>query len=120
MAEQFQDTATAFFSEQNTKIRDMEEKQRLLKERVLLIGQNLISAKDKLDEAIIELKSGVNEIKEEIEKIKAAVLRQSEELDNKAKRSELEILARQMKMFQPLEFARIEDVKQLLKNAGNK
>ena len=33
--------------ENNLKIRDLEEKQRILKDRVLLIGQNLIDSKEK-------------------------------------------------------------------------
>ena len=36
-------------------------------------------------------------------------------MGNLARKSELEILGRQAKMFQPLEFARIEDVKKIIK-----
>ena len=43
-----QDYITPILSEFNTKLRDIEEKQKLSKERVLLIGQNLVFQKQLL------------------------------------------------------------------------
>jgi len=101
-------------SEFNTKLRDLEEKQRLLKERVLIIGQNLIETRDELRAELNGLKQEVSAMKQEQEKVKNAMLRLSEELEKKARKSELEILERQFQMFSPLEFARVEDVKNML------
>ncbi len=101
-------------SEFNTKIRDMEEKQRLLKERVLLIGQNLVESRDELIKEVSLMKFSIETIKQGQEKIKKAVLRLSEDIEKRARRNELEILEKQLKIFQPLEFARIEDVKRMI------
>jgi len=109
------DYSAALLMEFNTKLRDMEEKQRLLKERVLLIGQNLVEARESLEKEVIQLKLFVEDMKKDLDKIKIAIIRVSEELDKKARKSELEILQKQAKMFQPLELASIEDVKNLLK-----
>ncbi len=96
-----QDFTLSLLSELNTKLRDTEEKHRLLKERVLLIGQNLVEARENTSKEISELKANIEEMKKEISKIKSSFLRFSEELDKKARKSELEILSKQMKMFQP-------------------
>jgi hypothetical protein len=109
------DFMTALLSEFNTKIRDLEEKQRLLKERVLLIGQNLIESRENLEKEVTELKLSVGEMKQDTEKVKHAILRLSEDLDRRARKNEVELLAKQMKMFQPLELVTMDDVKKLLK-----
>jgi len=108
------DYAAQLLSDFNTKLRDIEEKQRLLKERTILIGQNLIETKEVIEKQLSELKFTVSSIKTDTAKIKLAVIRLTEELEKKARKSEVEIIAKQMKMFQPLDLARIEDVKKML------
>ena len=45
--EQIPETGTTeLLSEFNTKLRDIEERQRLIKDRVLLIGENLVEGKE--------------------------------------------------------------------------
>ena len=61
------DFITPLLSEFNTKLRDIEEKQRLLKERVLLIGQNLVESKDSTERELTTLKLDVEELKENVE-----------------------------------------------------
>ena len=46
MAE-IQQNNDSFFAEISMRFRDMEEKQKMLRERILLIGQNLIETKEK-------------------------------------------------------------------------
>ena len=113
-------TQTDYLSDINVKIRDLEEKQNLIRDRILLIGENLIEEKDQGDEESINLKNSVKIIKEDINKIKRVVQRLIESQENLAKKTELEILKKQFKMFQPLEFARISDVKDLINEALNK
>ena len=102
MPEEYQDYVTPMLSEFNTKLRDTEEKHRLLKERVLLIGQNLVDSKEELEKDVTDMKIDVQEIKEDIKKIKASLIRTLEELEKRARRSELEMLERQFKIFDPL------------------
>ena len=40
-------------------VRDLEEKQRILKDRLLLIGQNLIDVREKNNEAVLEIKKEI-------------------------------------------------------------
>lgn len=91
-----------YSQELNIKIRDLEEKQRVLKDRILLIGQNLIEARERTEEKILEIKKDIEELKSETQKIKSFLQSISEEIGKFARKEDLEILIKQAKMFQPL------------------
>ncbi len=96
-----QDYISSLLSDFNTKIGSMEEKQKLLKERVLLIGRNLIESREEQGEDIEELKSDIEIIKNDLEKIKRTLIRFGEELDKRARHSQLNRIEKQIKMFDP-------------------
>jgi len=83
------------------KLKDLEEKQRILKERVLLIGENLIDIKEKNDERFLEVKKDIEEIKQKINKISSFIEAVSGEFNKFARKDDVEILAKQMRLFQP-------------------
>ncbi len=99
----------------NSGFRDLEEKQRLLKDRLLLIGQNLIDFREKNDLEVLELKKQVHSMNNDLEKIKDFLETISGELSKFAKKEDVEILAKQAKMFQPLEFVRRSELEKLKK-----
>ena len=90
--------------ETNLKIRDLEEKQRILKERILLIGQNLIEIKEKTQETILNMKKELERNKETLERMKSFIENISDEFPKFAKKRDIEILAKQLKMFEPLKY----------------
>ncbi len=90
--------------ENNLKIRDLEEKQRILKDRILLIGQNLIEIKEKTNETILEIKKDLEKIKESSEKTKSFIENISREFQKFARKDDVDLLAKQLKMFQPLKY----------------
>ena len=110
-----QDPTTALLSEFGTRLTEIEEKQRLIKDRLLLIGENLISTKEDIEKQNLEFKTKIKETDSEIKALKQITKRIVNELGNFARKPELEILQRQMKMFQPLEFARIQDINEVVK-----
>ncbi len=93
----------SYDSQSTSRIKDLEEKQNLLKDRLLLIGHNLIETKEEDSKKITELKKDVEGLKEEIRKMKNFLEMVSEELSKFARREDLEILAKQAKMFKPLD-----------------
>ena len=93
-----------FPEDANLKIRDLEEKQRILKDRVLLIGQNLIDTKEKTNETILEIKKDLEKIKDSMEKIRRFIENISTEFPKFARKDDLDILVKQAKMFQPLKY----------------
>ncbi len=97
----------------NTRIRSLEEKQRILKDRLLLIGENLIETKEKTHEEILELKKEIEIIQQNITRMKSFLETASAEFSQFARKEDLEILSKQAKMFQPLEFVRKKNSEKL-------
>ena len=113
--QQTQDPINALLGEFGTRLNEIEEKQRLIKDRLLLIGENLISTKEESVKQDFEIKKQLKNIDFEINSLKQLMARVVNEIPNFAKKSELEILERQIKMFEPLKFAMIQDVQEIVK-----
>lgn len=92
---------TQYFSDINTRLRDVEEKQRLLKDRTLLIGQNLIDEKGSTFEEIQEMKKSLLVLKEENLRMKSFIQRMADQMSELARKEEFMILQRQFDMFKP-------------------
>ncbi len=105
-----------YFTEVSTKIRDLEDKQRIIKDRVLLIGQNLIEMKNEVHSAFLSIKKEIESLKMDVERLKSFFETASGEFSKFAKKDELEILSKQAKMFQPLEFITKKDLENLKNN----
>ncbi|MDD5098621.1 MAG: hypothetical protein PHD31_02830 [Candidatus Pacebacteria bacterium] len=88
-----------FFSDLNTRLMDIEEKQRLLKDRVILIGRNLVEEREKTFKDIQEIKKSVMKLENESKEIKDLLQRIMEQIDNTARKEELMILQRQFDLF---------------------
>ena len=104
--EEVQADYSQIFGEMNTKVRDLEEKQKILKNRLLLIGENLIEIKENSNEKILEIKKDIETIKRNMEKLLSFLEAASGEFSKFARKEDLDILTKQAKMFQPLEFVR--------------
>jgi len=80
----------------NTQLRDLEEKQRLLKDRILLIGQSLVEEREKNFKEIQQLKKEFIKFKEENLRMKEFLQRVTEQLSNTSRKEELMIIQRQL------------------------
>jgi archaellum component FlaC len=107
--------SSGVLSDISVRLRDIEEKQNLIKDRVLLIGENLISEKEGTNKEVAELKSKSFQLENDIKKLKMAIERLAEDSNNFVRKNEFQILQRQFEMFQPLELARISDVRAIVK-----
>lgn len=115
MAEEQQDNQVSYLlSDFNTRLRDIEEKSRIIKQRVSLIGNNLLDSKEELEQEIQEIKTKQNEINKSLENLKTLVNNILDEHDNIVRKDEIIPIERMLKNFQPLEFARIKDVEKLI------
>lgn len=88
-----------FFVEVNTRLRDLEEKHNLLREKVLLVGQSFVKERDKSFSEIQELKRTIEVLKSDNERFKTILSRIGEGVDKSARREELMILQRQFDLF---------------------
>ena len=93
-----------FFPEINTKLRDLEEKQRLLKDRILLLGENLVSERESMFNDLQEIKKTTLILKEEQLRMKAFLQQLSQIVNELARKEELMIVQRQLDILKP--FAR--------------
>lgn len=83
----------------NVKIKDIEEKQKLIKDNLILIGENLIDTKEKTNEEIIGIKKEMEILKDNMERMLSFIETLSEEIPKFARKEHLEILSNQIKMF---------------------
>ena len=104
----------------NISIRDLEEKQRNLKDRLILIGQNLIDFKEETEKDLSEAKKAIEVLKNTTSKITDFMESLSEETMKFAKKEDLEILSKQAKMFQPQEFITKQEFEKALKKSLEK
>lgn len=114
MAEE--DNENQYFTETSTKVRDLEEKQRIIKDRILLVGQNLIEMKEDIHTTFLDIKKDIEIMKRDIERLKSFFETASGEFSRYAKKEELDVLAKQAKMFQPLELVTRRDLEKLKNN----
>ena len=114
MEEQF-DYMGQIMAEFNTKIRDLEERQRIMKERLILIGKNLIESKEKTSQDILNIKRDIEIIKSDMKRLKDFLETASSEFSKFARKEDLAILSKQAKMFQPLDFVRKKELKKVLR-----
>ena len=103
MAEEYNDYQTPYMSDAAIRVRDLEEKQRILKDRLLLIGQNLIDTREKHQQSILEIKKELEIIKQNMDRLITFLETASAEFSKFARKEDLDILAKQARMFQPLE-----------------
>ncbi len=118
MAEQ-QDTSEQvqfLLSEFNTRLRDSDERNKLIRERVLLLGKNLITSKQEIEDELKEIKKENQEIKKELKLLIHFSKNVSSEISKFVKRDEIALVERMLKDFQPLEFMRKKDVEEMIKD----
>jgi len=98
-----------YLNDINVRIKDIDEKQKALKERVLLIGENLVELKENTEARILEIKKDLELLKQNAERMVAFLETASKEFSKYARKEDLEILSKQARMFQPLELIKKKD-----------
>lgn len=83
----------------NSFFRDIEEKQRLVKERMLLIGKTLIEERDKVFNELQAMKTTIAVLTEENKRMRELLQRLAEQINISARKEELMILQRQFDLF---------------------
>lgn len=92
-------SSSQIFADVNTRIRDLEEKQRLTGERALLLGKSLVEEREKNFTEIQNMKKILLQLKEETDNLKRLTQRMAEQFSNTARKEELMILQRQFDLF---------------------
>lgn len=106
-------------SDFNTRLKDIDERNKLIRERVLLLGKNLIASRQESDNEIKTLKQENEIIKQDLEKLNRISRSLLSEFNRFVKREELSLIERMLKDFQPLEFVRRKDVEEMINKEIN-
>jgi SMC interacting uncharacterized protein involved in chromosome segregation len=114
MVEQQQSDIQFALGDVSTRLRDLDERNKIIRERVLLIGRNLIDVKEDSDEEIRRLKREIDFLKRETEKLTKISKSLLIGLDSFVKKEEIVLVERMLKDFQPLEFVRRKDVEEMI------
>jgi len=115
MAEQ-QDSQLQFLvSDLGTRIRDLEEKANAMKERLLLVGSNLLETKEETQQKVSQIEKQNSQLLVEIKKINSLNQMISSELNNFVRKDEIVLIERMLKDFQPLDFVRRKDLEEINK-----
>ena len=85
-----------YYSDTSTRLRDIEEKQNILRDRNLLIGKSLVDEREKTFTETQELKKITIQLKEENLRLKEFIQGITEQLEKSARKSDLLILQRQL------------------------
>lgn len=104
MADQQSQDYEQQYNNPNVKIRDLEERERALKNKLRLVGENLVDLRESTQEDITNIKSEIEKIKTNLNRVLSFMESASEQFSKFARKEDLEILSKQAKMFQPLNF----------------
>jgi len=88
-----------FFSDLNTRLRDLEEKQRLLRDKMLLVTKGFVREREKNFKEVQDFRRDIEKLKMENERFKEIFLRIGEAVDRAARKEDLTILQRQFDLF---------------------
>ena len=106
----------------NTRLRELEERNKTMRERVMLLSQNFLSLKEEVSGEVKQMKQQLNKIQEEVTRTKTTVQNILTESNNFVRKGEVLVIERMLKDFQPLEFMRRKDIEELIdkKNSEEK
>lgn len=108
----------------NTRVRILEGKYNLTRERMLIINQNMLDHYKKLNSNIKGVEEDLSEIKESINLLKETIKDMIKELRLLARKEELKILEKYINLWNPLSVVTKEEVEEIvekrLKNVRKK
>ena len=99
----------------NTRLRILENKYVLVRERMFVINQNMIDGYKKLMSEIKAVDSDLKEIKGDLFSIKESMRHLVKEMDSFARKENLKVLEKYINMWNPLKFVTEEEVLELIK-----
>ncbi len=88
-----------YFVDVNTRLKDIEEKQRLLKDRLLLVGKSLIEDRDSMFSELQEIKKMNLKISADSLKMQDFLKRVADQLAETARKEEVLMIQRQVDLF---------------------
>ena len=108
---------SAMLSNFSTRINDTEEKQNMITEKLSLISQTLLKNSERIAKEMTIVSDEMSEIKNEMDKLKESVQILLEQSGEFARKQELQVVEKYMKIWEPMKFATIDDVRKMINDA---
>jgi hypothetical protein len=105
----------AILNNLNTRVRILEGRYNLTRERMLVINQNLIDHYKSLQGEIKAINEDLQEIKETLESIRNTLKNVIKEMHHFARKDQLKVLEKYINMWNPINFVTEEEVINLIK-----
>lgn len=104
----------ALLTDFSTKMRDLEERHNLLKEKVLLFGQSFLKDGERVNKDLALIKSDIRDLKIDLDRTKEGIQHIISETADFARKEELAIVEKYMRVWEPLKFVKEEDVQRMI------
>jgi hypothetical protein len=103
-----------------TRIRDVEGKYNLLRDRALIINQNMIDQYQKTYTDIKIINEDIKVLKEDIFHIKETLKHVISELDHFSRKEDIKVLEKYINLWNPMKFITEEEVRKIIKEEKDK
>jgi len=100
------------------RIRVLESKQNLFSEKLLIMNQNMIEEYKKVMGEIKKVNTGIKGVQDDLDNVKNIVRHLSEEASKFAIKSDVKILEKYIKLWDPLKFVTEDEVKEIIGKNG--
>lgn len=110
----------AILNNLNTRVRILEGRYNLTRERMLVVNQNMIDHYKELQGEMKALNEDIRDIKEVLETMKTTMKSIVNELQIFARKDQLKILEKYINLWNPINFVTEEEVIELIKKHKNK
>ena len=108
------------FMDMNSRLREVEGKYNLLRDRALIINQNMIQQYKKTHSEINQVNDDIKEIKTEIFKIKEALRHLLKEIEYFARKEDVRVLEKYITFWSPMKLVTEAEVMRIIEKERSK
>lgn len=114
MVEESQTTQQDFFVDTSSRVRAIEGKYNLLRDRVLLVNQNMVEEWKKTTNELHLLNDEIKDVKVDLFRIKETLKHVLKELELYARKEDVKVLEKYINLWNPMKFVTESDVQKLI------
>ena len=111
---------SALLSDFASRVKALEEKYNLVKERVLILTQNFVKRERELEKEMSLIQDENKDLKLELQKLNSRIDSLASQHEDFARKEELSVVEKYFKLFEPLKFVTAEELEESVNKIINK
>lgn len=119
MNDEISDGAEGFLFDMNARLRSIEGRYNLLRDRVLIVNENFVGHVKNANATNESMAGDITEIKQDLFKIKEALKHLVSEMEMFARREDVRLLEKYINLWNPMNFMTEKDVIRLIKKGDD-